>query len=60
MSSRARKFDECKCMSFFIEDVKLLKILNKIRDKFSNSIKKEFDSKHADNEKYLKSKIKFL
>ena len=31
---------------------------NKIWDKVSNRIKKDFDSKSVDNEKYLKAKLK--
>ena len=47
-------FDKTKCMSFLIKDEKY----NEIWKKFNNSIKKEFDSEAAYNEKYLKTKIK--
>ena len=53
-----RKFDDTKCMSFFIEDDELLPKYNKIWDKVSNSIQKDFDCKPADNEKYLETKTK--
>ena len=43
---------------FFVKDEKLFKKYNKIWEKVSNIIRKEFDSKPVYNEKYLKSKIK--
>ena len=46
MSTVRRDFDE------------LLKKYNKIWEKVKNSIKKEFDSEPAYNEKYIKAKIK--
>ena len=39
---------------FFIEDAELLEKYNKIWDKVSNSVKKDFNSKPIANEKYLK------
>ena len=45
-------------MSFLMNDEKLLKKYNEIWKTVSNIIKKEFDSKHVCNEKYLKNKIK--
>ena len=56
MSAYRRDFDETKCVSFLI---KLLEIYNEIWKKVSNIIKKEFERKRVDNEKYLKTKIKF-
>ena len=44
-------------MTFLIDD-KLLEKYDKIRDKVSNSIKKEFDNEPAETEKYLRTKIK--
>ena len=46
------------CLSFLIEDDKLLEKYNKIWDTFSNSIRKEFDSKPTLCVKYLTTKIK--
>ena len=43
---------------FFIKDEKLFEKYNKIWEKVSNIIRKEFDSKPVYNEKYLKTKIK--
>ena len=45
-------------MPFLIKDEKLLEKYNEIWKKVSNIIKKEFDSKPACNEKYIKTKIK--
>ena len=47
-----------KCMSFLINNEKLLEKYTEIWKKVSNIIKKEFDSKPVYNEKYLKTKIK--
>ena len=47
-----RNFDETKCMSFLINN-------EKIGNKVSKNIKTGFGNKPADNEKYLKTKIKF-
>ena len=54
----ARNVDENKCLCFLIEDAELLKKYNKIRNKVSNSIKKDFDSQPVANGKYLQTKIK--
>ena len=43
-------------MSFLNEDGQLLEKCDKICDKFSNSIKKEFDSKPQESETYLRTK----
>ena len=43
----------------FKDDELLKKGYNKIWDKFSNRIKKEFDSEPFYNQKYLKTKIKY-
>ena len=48
-----RDFDETKYMCFLIKYAKY----NEIWRKVNNSIKKEFDSEAAYNEKYLKIKI---
>ena len=45
-------------MSFLIKDYELLEKYNEICEKVRNSIRKEFDSEPAYNEKYLKTKIK--
>ena len=46
-------------MSFLIKDDEvLLEMCNEILERNRNSIKKEFDSEHVYNEKYLKTKIK--
>ena len=58
MSAHARNFDETRSMSFLIEDHELLEKYNIIWNKVSNSIKKDFDGKHVNNKKYLKTKIK--
>ena len=44
----------------FKDDELLKKGYNKIWDKFSNRIKKEFDSEPFYNQKYLKTKNKIL
>ena len=46
-------------MSFLIEDYEVLEKSNQIWDKVSNSIKKVFNIQLKDNEKYLKTKVKF-
>ena len=60
MSAYRKNFDKTKCMSFLIKDEKLLKKYNEILKKISNIFKKEFGSKPAYNEKYVKTKIKIL
>ena len=45
LSAYKRNFDKTKCMSFLINDEKLLEKYNEIWKKASNIIKKEFDSK---------------
>ena len=49
-------FDETKYISFLIKDVELLEKSSEIWEKVKNSLKKEFDSELAYNEKYLKPK----
>ena len=44
MSAYSIYFDETKLMSFLIKEEKFLEKYNEIREKFSNSIKKGFDS----------------
>ena len=53
MSQYRRDFDKTKCMSFLIKDEKLSEKYNKIWKKFSNIIKREFDSESVYHEKYL-------
>ena len=55
-----REFDEIKKMSFLIKDNdnELLEEFYEIWEKGENSMKKEFDSKPACHEKYLKAKTK--
>ena len=52
--------DSNKAMSFKVSDSKLLKKYKKIREKISNLMNMEFDSKpvYGDNDKYIKTKIK--
>ena len=57
--AHVKRYDgQTKSMYFLIEDDKLLKKYNTIRNKVSTDIKKEFDSEQVYNEKFLKSKIK--
>ena len=58
MSAHRRDFDETKYMSFLIKCDELLEKYNEACEKISKSIKKEFDSKPAYDEKYLKIKVK--
>ena len=58
MNASRRDFDETKYISFLIKGDELLEKYNEIWEKVKNSIKKEFDSQPAYNEKYLKAKIK--
>ena len=58
MSQGTRIFDGTKCISFLIEDKKLLKRYNKIWNKVSYGIKKEFSSKFLVSEPYLRTKVK--
>ena len=58
MSRGTRIFDETKCISFLIEDEKLLKRYNKIWNKVSYGIKKEFGSKFVVSETYWRTKVK--
>ena len=46
-------------MSFLIKDEELLDVYNKIQNRVSNLMKKEFDSELVHNKKYLRAKIKF-
>ena len=57
MSAYRKNFDKTKCISFLIKDEKLLKKYNEIWKKVSKIIEKEFGSKPAYNEKYIKTKI---
>ena len=45
ISGYLNSLNETKQMSFLIKDDELLKKYNKTQDKYSNSIKKGFDSK---------------
>ena len=53
-------FDSNKTMSFKVDDNKLLKKYNRIREIITNLLNIEFDSEAAygDNDKYIKTKIK--
>ena len=55
MRGYEKHFDK-KYMFSLIKDDELLKKHNKMWNKVSNSIKKEFDSEPVYNKKYLKSK----
>ena len=55
-STYRRDFDKTKCMSFLMKDRKLLEKYNKIWKKYSNIIKKEFESKIVLSEKTKKLK----
>ena len=54
MNAHRKDSNETKFMPFLIKDKKH----NEIWEKVNNSIKKEFDSEAAYDEKYLKTKIK--
>ena len=56
MSGYRRNYNETKYMSFLVNENDLLERFNEIWDKFSNTIKKGFDSEPAYNKKYLKTK----
>ena len=58
MSAYRRDFDENKYISLLTKDDELLEKYNEIWEMVQNSIKKEFDSEPAYNEKRLKAKIK--
>ena len=58
MSGYRRNYNETKYMSFLVNENDLLERFNEIWDKFSNTIKKGFDSEPAYNKKYLKTKRK--
>ena len=58
MCAYRKDFDETKYISFLIKNVELLEKYNEIWETVRNSIKKEFDSEHVHNEKYLKVKTK--
>ena len=58
MSAYRRDFDEPNYMSFLIKNDEVLEKYNEIREKVSNSFKKEFNCEPVYNEKYLKAKIK--
>ena len=60
LSRYAKYFDkDKKCINFMVNDKKLLKKHNKILDKVSNLLKKEFDCEPVYNDKYIKSKMQF-
>ena len=58
MGGYKRSFDKTKYISFPIEIDKLLEKYDKIWNKVSNVIEKDFDSKPVESKKYLKFKIK--
>ena len=55
-----KNFDNNKAVSFKVDDNKLLKKYNKIREKISNLMNIESDSElvYGDNDKYIRTKIK--
>ena len=55
MSAYRKGFEETKYISFLIKDNELLEKYNEIGEKVKNSLKKQFDSETAYNEKYLKT-----
>ena len=60
-SAYVKSYDrQTKWMYFLIENDDLVENYNTIWDKFSDDIKKEFDSELVYNKKLLKAKIKFL
>ena len=60
MIGSVKHFDSNKTLSFEVNDNKLLKKYNKIREKISNLLDIKFDSQpvYADGDKYIKAKIK--
>ena len=58
MGAYRRDFDETKYMSFQIKHDELLQKYNEFWENVKNSIKNEFHSEHAYNEKYLKATIR--
>ena len=50
--------DESKCMYFWLKGMNYLKKYNDIWNKFSNNMKKEFDSEPIYIKKFVKTKIK--
>ena len=60
MNCYVKNFDSNKTMSFKVSDNKLLKKYNKIWERISNLMNKEFDNEpvYGDNDKYIKTKIK--
>ena len=60
-SAYVKSYDrQTKWMYFLIENDDLVENYNTIWDKFSDDIKKEFDSELVYNKKLLKTRIKFL
>ena len=58
MSANRKDFNKTKSIPFLIKHEKLLEKYNEFWKKDKNILKKEFDSKPVNNEKYLKTKIK--
>ena len=56
--STYRSFDKTKYMYFMIKEESVCDKYNEIREKVSNIIKKEFNSKLVYNEKYIKAENK--
>ena len=55
MNACRKDFDKTKCVSFLIKDDKLLEKYNKICEKVSNAIKKEFGNNPVYNKKILEN-----
>ena len=55
-------FDSNKTMSFKVTDKKLLKKYSKIWEKVNNLMDIKFDSElvYGDNDKYIKTKIRYI
>ena len=60
MVGYVKHFDSNKTMSFKVSDNKLLKKPNKIWEKISKLMNREFDSEpvYGENDKYIKTRIK--
>ena len=56
VSAYRRDFDDTKYISFLIKHDEILEKYIELWEKVKNSIKKDFDSEPAYNEKYLKAK----
>ena len=62
MIEYVKYFDSNKTMSFKVTDKKLLKKYSKIWEKVNNLMDIKFDSElvYGDNDKYIKTKIRYI